>query len=382
MLSQGMRVVTLSILVVSALALGACSKPYQKPQFDPDTTDFFGIEHALAQHGGASLITIHGMCHHTPTWFQNAYERLAERLQAPRPNGWEFVPGNTSKVVTALKTDIVRGDETLRMYGIIYSNATKPSKVANLCRDVNGGNAVCSQWQANHNRVRASFNNSLKNELLNDCLADAVIYLGETGLTIREGVASALNAIYVDMAQHADLQHAPVMYLSESLGSKILGDALVCAKPQITQRVYPELGRTSHLFLGANQVPLLNLGYRGPACPEVIRTERDDRPQQEGYQGLAELIVRAQRLKTGEAISPTVVVAFTDPNDLLSYEVDEKDFAGLDVVNVIVSNDWTWFGVFENPLKAHVDYRDNDTVSDLILCGRRGADDNNDCLPN
>jgi hypothetical protein len=180
------------------------------------------------------------------------------------------------------------------------------------------------------------------------------------------------------MEGDSELGKGPVMYLSESLGSKVLGDALVCSTPAVAERVYPQLARTSHLFLGANQIPLLNLGHRGPGCPAVLarrdRTPLGLRPGDGGVHGLAELIKRAQSVRAEFVAEPTIVVAFTDPNDLLSYTVASDDFGGLPVVNVIVSNDWTWFGAFENPLTAHEGYRVNDDVTDILRCGRRGVE--------
>ena len=72
---------------------------------------------------------------------------------------------------------------------------------------------------------------------------------------------------------------------------------------------------------------------------------------------------------------PPQVVAFTDPNDLLSYpQVRSKpaDTHRYRVVDVIVSNDWTWLGLLERPDRAHGWYDRTSTV--LIGCGRGTAD--------
>ncbi len=68
---------------------------------------------------------------------------------------------------------------------------------------------------------------------------------------------------------------------------------------------------------------------------------------------------------------PPTVVAFSDPNDLLSYRL-EPDFAGGGnnrLVNVVVSNAYTYFGLLENPLTAHCNYRVNAYVLGLIIDG-------------
>lgn len=372
------RFLFFSTLLLVTLGLVACSKPYRPAVFEPPNRDFSGIDPTLSASGAASLIMIHGMCHHTPAWFQGSLVRLSDRLGADRAGSWSFLMSDPETRVMALKANVVRGDERLRVYGILYAETTRPLKVAHLCRDVREENAVCESDQAEYSHTRASVNNAVKNSLLNDCLADAVIYLGPTGEKIRDGVGRALEAVYRDMEGDTALATGPVMYLSESLGSKVLGDALVCSTPAIAGRIYPQLARTSHLFLGANQIPLLNLGHRGPGCPAVLarrdRTPLGLRLRDGGVHGLAELIKRAQSVRSEYVAEPAIVVAFTDPNDLLSYTVASDDFGGLPVVNVIVSNDWTWFGAFENPTTAHAGYRANDDVTDILRCGRQGVE--------
>ena len=70
---------------------------------------------------------------------------------------------------------------------------------------------------------------------------------------------------------------------------------------------------------------------------------------------------------------PMTVVAFSDPNDLLSYRIiaghlagDLKDFR---VVNVIVSNDTTYFKYVERPDTAHCGYTWNPYVFGMIARG-------------
>ena len=65
------------------------------------------------------------------------------------------------------------------------------------------------------------------------------------------------------------------------------------------------------------------------------------------------------------------IAAFTDPNDLFSYELEPNRYSDTDVINVIVSNDLTWLGYLENPLAAHEGYRENENVQKFIACGKR-----------
>jgi hypothetical protein len=73
-------------------------------------------------------------------------------------------------------------------------------------------------------------------------------------------------------------------------------------------------------------------------------------------------------------------VAFTDPNDLLSYELRRENYREADAdphafrtTNVLYPNTPDWFGLFANPLPAHTGYSSNPEVLDLVVCGAAGC---------
>jgi hypothetical protein len=67
-----------------------------------------------------------------------------------------------------------------------------------------------------------------------------------------------------------------------------------------------------------------------------------------------------------------VLVAFTDPSDVLSYTLQTERYAreGATVYNVLVSNAPIWFGALERPDTAHLNYLENADVARLIACGQ------------
>ena len=84
------------------------------------------------------------------------------------------------------------------------------------------------------------------------------------------------------------------------------------------------------------------------------------------------LLSRARR-QALPATGPMTVVAFSDPNDLLSYRIvpdhlaeDLKEFR---VINVLVSNDATYFGYLERPDTAHCGYPWNPHVFGMLAKG-------------
>jgi hypothetical protein len=291
------------------------------------------------------------------------------------------------------RSDLFRAGHLLRMYGIVYSDFFLQEKQKTLCRDVKNATKVCPESMLTYNRQRASFNNGLKNQLINDCFADAVAYIGPSGDLVREGVRKALFAIIRDIRMHETLSKAPIVFLSESLGSKVLGDSLLCVPKDALSDILPDLDRTTHVFLGANQIPLLNLGYRGERCEiesALEGLEKSGVPlysiskKRGGIAGFLDILEAARVIKEGKVKLPRkglddrVVVAFTDPNDLLSYEVTPYDIGGRPVVNILVNNDFNYLRWIENPLKAHTGYRENPSVIEWLRCGR-DADGNPTC---
>jgi hypothetical protein len=93
-------------------------------------------------------------------------------------------------------------------------------------------------------------------------------------------------------------------------------------------------------------------------------------PAQDALQHFLDLR-RRQPNRRAEALQRLAVVAFTDPNDLLSYRLLPARYAAPDVAvaDVLVSNDTTWLGWIENPLTAHLDYLANPDVATMIACG-------------
>lgn len=370
----------LILVLFLCILITACSKPYNKPVISPLGSQFYGVNFLLEQSKAVSLITIHGMCNHGEGWFKKNVDNFAKMLKMARVQGSNtHVYSGGTFGVKAYKTQLSRNDEVLAVYGIVYSAVTFPEKQMKLCPDVSHETDVCPESIITYDRKRANLNGKLKSKLLNDCLADAVIYLGPKGDEIREGVGIALQKIFEDMRDHPELADGQIAFLSESLGSKVLGDSLVCSAPEISRSIAFDLGRTSTLFLGANQIPLLNLAIDKPICDTkpTIKTlkslgldQKNLSTESFGIEGLVDLIESARTFKQNN-MYPFKIVSFTDPNDLLSYEVSPDHFKGQDVevINVNVSNATTYFGTIADPLKSHTGYRENDDVIQLIVKG-------------
>lgn len=364
-----------SILVL----ISGCSKPYRSPQILPESATFVGLETVAndASAPATTLIMVHGMCHHTAEWVIESAHRFADAFgYTPEESYLTTILAGGSSGVSAYRIDLLHNTYRLAVYGIVYSPITYPIKQKALCRDATEDTLLCPHGERPE-PTRAGLNADLKHTLMDECLADAIAYLGDTGRQIRLGVRDALQAIDADRGRDSRISTSPLFLLSESLGSKVLRDALLCKPDKKVEQIRTMLAYTAQVFLAANQIPLLNIGGSTADCAQTI----DSRGLGDIYPGnlrttgdFSDVLrfiegSRAYRGLDKRIPEPIRIVSFSDPNDLLSYEIVPADYADRDAINIRVSNDFTYLGLAEHPLDAHSGYRKNDAVLELIRCG-------------
>ena len=341
-------------IVLLFVALTGCTAPYRSGQVVSDT--FPGLTELVREGSGIDIISIHGMCTKYKSWAYKAADRVSKHMPGALPNrdnpdNWDCVSvdGEYNQLVKVLKTELV--PEKVNFYAIIWSKLTAKQK-EKLCPDSGIRTPLCPKPR---NRHQAYVNNKLKSMLMNDCLADAIIYVGRTGEKIRQGVKAALEAI----GSHRSGQRSAAI-IAESLGSKVITDIFMKDSDD-NSKALKALARTRMIYLAANQVKMLDLGQKHDvklqendvqSLLDVLKQGRDNQINGNGYRVLAE---------------DAKHVAFTDPNDLLSYETEppEKE----DHINVRVTNAFAPLGLFANPWKVHTGYLKNARVWEYIMCG-------------
>lgn len=353
----------LSLLIPGLLA--ACSTPYRPAVVVRDSTPFPGIVNLLQSGGGRPLdvILVHGMCSHDAVWANQGIDRIAGVVSANLP----VQPALADDGIQLIERTQQIGATPVRFHALVWSPMTAPLK-RQLDYDNTGAPSDCAAAGAGECKPRrARLNGYVKDHLLNDCLSDAVIYEGASHDAIRDAMVESIARI-VESNPNGDRTLAVV---AESLGSKILFDALSSMLESRQPRTR-ELGlqasrRLGLLFMAANQLPILGLAEQG------IEHRPDTRgaAAADALQRFLDLRRRQAGAPRAESIARLAVVAFTDPNDLLSYRLLPARYAAPDVAvaDVLVSNDTSWLGMIENPVSAHLDYLANPDVGDLIACG-------------
>jgi hypothetical protein len=358
----------LTLLIPGLLA--ACSTPYRPPVVVRDSTPFPGIASLVQTGSGRPLdvILVHGMCTHDAAWASHGIDLIAGVVSANVPKASAAAEG-----IQLIERSQQIGGTPVRFHALIWSPLTAPLK-QQLDYDNTGRPSDCSAAGAPGSECkpkRASLNGYVKDRLLNDCLSDAVIYEGDSHDAIRDAMVESISRI-IERNPNGDRTLAVV---AESLGSKILFDALSSMlesqQPRTRELGQQAARRLGLLFMAGNQLPILglaeqNIGERPDGRMPGPRTAS----AQDSLQRFLELR-RRQAAPRAETVARLAVVAFTDPNDLLSYRLLPARYAAPDVAvaDVLVSNARTWLGLIENPVAAHLDYLENPGVGDLIACG-------------
>lgn len=380
----------LVLLVSGCVSLGkGVAEAFIEQQKETDTRvceiwgkPFEGLAPHLGNRlGKMKVLMIHGVGDHMPGYSTQFIEKLAQELDLPITSSHKknitlsssYQPdkslGNLS-LVRYLSRD--RSKELL-FYELTWSAITAQQKEI-LAYDNSG----------EYSFRRAEVNNLMK-KFSNDTGPDPIIYLGES----REDILVSFGQAFCWMAK-SDWQQFPdggaqtcalnddslvknlasdhYAVVSHSLGSRITIDGV--------QRIAAHIGRrdqdfkdvlkqkTIPIFMMSNQLPMLQLGRKSP---EVT--------------GQHEAYCQPTGDKYGHrVVSSTPIIAFSDPNDLLSYAIPngfvEKYIDSRlcpEVTNVIINvatiiNAFN-FGKVANPLEAHIGYGTDDRVVALIAKG-------------
>jgi hypothetical protein len=335
--------------------LAACSTPYRPPVVVHDSATFPGIASIVAEAGTrpVDVLLVHGMCTHDTGWAERQIDRITGIVEdhAPTPAA-TAAPG----VEVVERTRRLAGG-TVRFHALVWSPLTAGLK-RQLDFDMTGTPTDCTAAGACKPK-RAALNGYVKDNLLNDCLSDAVIYQGESHVAIRDAMVRTISQVL----ENDPASEAPLVVVAESLGSKMLFDALSAMleswQPQTRALGQQAARRLGLLFMTGNQLPILGLAEQRTIAP------------QDALQRFLDLR-RRQPNRRADTLQRLAVVAFTDPNDLLSYRLLPARYTAPDVAvaDVLVSNDSTWLGLIENPMTAHLDYLANPDVGTMIACGQ------------
>jgi hypothetical protein len=331
--------------------------------------------------GKMKVLMVHGVGDHLPGYSTQFLEKLRLKLDLS-------IQSSHSKNITLTN----RGDETKNLGNLRISRLlSKDRKNELLFYELTWSKITAPQKEvlAYDNSGEYSFRRAKINDLMkkfsNDTGPDPIIYLGESREDILVSFAQAFcwmaksgwNDLPDEVQQScslndsklaANVRHDEFAIISHSLGSRITIDGMQRIASLIDDRDpgFREALKRKEIpiYMMSNQLPMLQLGRK---LPEIANQKQSYcEPTGEKYQ---------ERM-----LSKTSIIAFSDPNDLLSYAIphgfvekylDSRLCVDVTNININVATIFDAFGLgkLANPLDAHIGYDTDDRVIALIAKG-------------
>lgn len=378
-----MRCVAFLAACLTAFVLVGCAKPYEPPYVesfpDAEVQTFPGIQQLLSTDLPLRVLWVHGMCPHKEKW---AAERATLTGQLLGGVTWNTsTHQNLDGTTRATYRTVVDGAE-LEIDYVIWSELTRPFN-----EQLKFDNPTMQDGALFPDR--ATLNDAVKSTVMNLCLVDAVVYSGSNGDDLRdrmrEEVCVALGGTLLpgNLCDTTAAEPIRLAIVAESLGSKLAFDAArflwkKLNEPSADAKVAAmrasfeqQLGRTAAIYLISNQIPLLDpanpIGGTAPAGSTA------DGASESSLGDFLEIVTQSRMEVMGAAAQARglPVIAFTDPNDLLSYRLMPQvlHVDGTLLVNMLVSNGPAYFDYVERPDDAHCGYAYNPYVLGALIQG-------------
>lgn len=335
------------------------------------------------------VLMVHGVGTHIPGYSTQFQEKLAAELgldeMSSRYKEIKLVnkeyPDQDLGILRVRRLLDQDQNKEMLFYELTWSSITNPQK-EKLKYDTSG----------EYSFRRAEVNQMLK-VFSNDTSPDPMIYLGKHSQDVI--LASYRTAFCWMIGRDWDalpyesqelctvgpsavdsLPEEDFAIISHSLGSRIVIDGMksIASRvgkaleggPKFTEAEFISDFQKKRIpfYLMSNQLPLLEMGA---VAPEIVNQhDAYCEPDGEHYD---------QRL-----VAKTSIIAFSDPNDLLSYAIpqkfgqdrlDSRLCAEITNININVAHVIDLFGMgkFANPLTAHTGYDSDDRVVALIANG-------------
>lgn len=392
-------------LLIFTLILSGCASlsegittAYLNKQAEEDTRvcevsgkSFDGLAASFAKAEGlVKVLMVHGVGSHTPGYSTHFLEKLALELDLPVMGSRykEFritLPKYADEDLGVLRIRRLMSEDESRellFYELTWSSITAAEK-SMLDYDNSG----------EYSYRRAEVNDMLK-KFSNDTGPDPMIYLGDS----RENILASFRSAFCWMVSHnwddlpeqtdqicnplsdgflSNIANDEYSVVSHSLGSRIVMDGMHSLAHNFSEKTEAHNASSKEtdfidafkqksipLYMLSNQLPLLQMGHK----PPEVSGDKEAYCTADGSHYNERLVEK------------TSVIAFSDPNDLLSYAIpqefedhhlDSRLCAEVTNININVAKivDLLGMGKFANPLTAHTGYDTDDRVVSLIAHG-------------
>jgi hypothetical protein len=360
-------------ILTTLFGLISCSVAIKTDKMDGE---FPGIKNIIADGELTQVIFVHGMGKSEIGFSSHIREGLVNTLKLKSngaPNLFKIHPEKVAPGYAYLQTweYMNSQNKTIRFYELTWSPITRELKERTFSAD------------AELDAYRQNLNAALK-DFVNDYLSDPFLYIGKYGVSIRSVVTQTICHVMADtnkvklkkvatcdqhpITKNTQRLSGGIAIVSHSLGSKLIYDSLynLASTSEKLPQARSFITRIQSVYMMANQITFLELAHA--SSKKELESVRDNSMQQ--------FIKIRSRLPSKGVLKPVHIVAFTDPDDMLSYPLPQGYCKGngksvyIRCVNVLINNNnQSLFGQIANPVYAHTGYRKNRRVIAMISCG-------------
>ena len=369
-----------------------------------------------APHGPLHVLVVHGMGTPAPYQFEGFIKSLADRFRlaqipppATEPQLQGCYPGApaqealdhpaaqvipikgvpvdaSARLYTYAFAPVGGGPEKLRVSYLFWAPLTESIKCDLAARETNAKDAPPRQAFA-----------GFAKDFIDDKLADVVLYGGTYRESVMRPSLQAALCYIIDgkpadngtTCRHGEYSQRTVI-ITHSLGGYMMMDAIDDElRREKTGAAHAEsaartlLKNTQFMFMMANQLALLDLttlnGYPrrlggGPTEADVAEHFAN---RWAAIKLRSPVRTRQAEAEWTQGATARQIVAFSDPNDILSWRLKRYDlklppseWSSVKLTNVYLSNgEFSVPLIFSDPTTAHTGYFDNQTVMDMLVCG-------------
>jgi hypothetical protein len=320
------------------------------------------IEMASASNATVHVLMVHGMGDHCPGEWNDFVERMADQLRLKSRGLIKTNYLSSSIGVTNLLRQFHYGAGTTNF--VFYELTWTPTTIRYKT------NAFTKDRTLNPDRLW--LNNTLKHDMMDEGVGDAMLYLNPTFRSnMQEPILQAIQIVTNAVTNEDD----QIVLLTHSLGSVMIFDTIATHSDLPEVKTFAD--RTTDIFMLANQIPLLNLALSTnlQMTPSVSAQESPIQAFVRLSKSRKHVRLADRRLKRGSVSRETTtnlftinIIAATDPNDLLSWPLGTNDIMSvpdqaadddikISLSNIYAHNAWGVPWLVENPETAHNNYQ-------------------------
>jgi hypothetical protein len=330
------------------------------------------------------VLYVHGIGTHVPGDGTTLRDTLAKSLgldiRAPRPKRIVIAspnfPGQNLGEINITRLSDADRRRDLLFYELTWSPITQPDK-----------DLLAFDKEQDYVLRRASLNQAMRT-FVNDVAPDPLAYAGQKHepilVAVTQSICWVVSRSWSELPELTqgtwcgpDLPDVgsrvatdDFVLVTHSLGSRATLDAIqrmvnlpISADPKLKRIADDFRNRDLQVFMLSNQLPLLEAGREGQQVTGQVGAYCGPSPA-----------------KPGRFFAKTELIAFSDPNDLMSYPVPDK-FADRYIesrlcpsvtnvtINVVAASSLLGLGDVANPLSAHLGYAADERVGGLLAKG-------------